>query len=67
METQRLILFAIFFTSAFFLWERWQETQRPPVPPAAKVAQEPAAPPLLRRRVQPHHRLPCPRAGPRLQ
>ncbi|HSS70984.1 MAG TPA: membrane protein insertase YidC [Casimicrobiaceae bacterium] len=37
MDTQRLILFAIFSFSALFLWERWQAEQHPPVPPAAKT------------------------------
>jgi YidC/Oxa1 family membrane protein insertase len=44
MDTQRLILFAIFSFSALFLWERWQAEQRPPVPPAAKSGTEAAAP-----------------------
>ena len=44
MDTQRLILFAIFSFSALFLWERWQAEQHPPVPPAAKAGGESAAP-----------------------
>jgi YidC/Oxa1 family membrane protein insertase len=44
MDTQRLILFAIFSFSALFLWERWQAEQRPPVPPADKSGTEAAAP-----------------------
>jgi YidC/Oxa1 family membrane protein insertase len=35
MDTQRLILFVIFSFSALFLWERWQDEHRPPVPPPA--------------------------------
>ncbi len=35
MDTQRLILFAIFSMSALFLWEAWQKEQRPPPAPAA--------------------------------
>ncbi|MCC6197820.1 MAG: membrane protein insertase YidC [Burkholderiales bacterium] len=41
MDIQRLILFVIFFSSAFFLWNAWQQEHAPPPPP---VAQKPAAP-----------------------
>jgi YidC/Oxa1 family membrane protein insertase len=44
MDTQRLILFAIFSFSLLFLWERWQAEQRPQAPPAAKAGSEAAAP-----------------------
>src|ERR1700751_4188943 len=44
MDTQRLILFAIFSFSALFLWERWQAEQHPPVPPGAKTGSESPAP-----------------------
>ena len=44
MDTQRLILFAIFSFSLLFLWERWQAEQRPPASPAAKASTEAAAP-----------------------
>jgi YidC/Oxa1 family membrane protein insertase len=45
MDTQRLILFAIFSFSLLFLWERWQAEQRPPAPPpAATAGTEPGAP-----------------------
>ena len=33
MDTQRLILFAIFFLSGFFLWQKWQAEHAPPSPP----------------------------------
>ena len=36
MDTQRLILFAIFSVSALFLWERWQAEQHPVQPPGAR-------------------------------
>jgi YidC/Oxa1 family membrane protein insertase len=39
MDTQRLILFAIFSVSALFLWERWQAEQHPVQTPPAKAAQ----------------------------
>ena len=42
MDTQRLILFAVFFMSAYFLWDAWQREHLPPPPPAAVTA--PAAP-----------------------
>src|SRR5215813_12272987 len=45
MDTQRLILFAIFSLSAIFLWERWQAEQRPPPVIPAKSASEAGAPP----------------------
>jgi YidC/Oxa1 family membrane protein insertase len=44
MDTQRLILFAIFSFSLLFLWERWQAEQRPPTPPAAKAGSEATSP-----------------------
>ena len=46
MDTQRLILFAIFSFSALFLWERWQAEQRPATPPptASKSSKEAAVP-----------------------
>jgi YidC/Oxa1 family membrane protein insertase len=45
MDTQRLILFAIFSFSALFLWERWQAEQRPTPPPAASKSSKEAAVP----------------------
>ena len=42
MDVRRLILFAIFFSSAFFLWNAWQQEFAPPPPPVAQKA--PAAP-----------------------
>jgi YidC/Oxa1 family membrane protein insertase len=33
MDIQRLILYAIFFSSAFFLWSAWQQEHAPPPPP----------------------------------
>ena len=39
MDTQRLILFAIFSVSALFLWERWQAEQHPVQTLPAKAAQ----------------------------
>ena len=42
MDIRRLILFAIFFSSAFFLWNAWQQEHAPPPPPP--VAKAPAAP-----------------------
>ena len=30
MDIQRLILYAIFFSSAFFLWSAWQAEHAPP-------------------------------------
>jgi len=30
MDIQRLILYAIFFSSAFFLWSAWQQEHAPP-------------------------------------
>jgi len=52
MDTQRLILFAIFFLSGFFLWQKWQAEHAPPAPPpiaqpagtAPGAAEVPAAP-----------------------
>ena len=37
MDTQRLILFSVFFFSAFMLWQAWEKETHPPVP-AAMVA-----------------------------
>ena len=33
MDIQRLVLYAIFFSSAFFLWSAWQQEHAPPPPP----------------------------------
>ncbi|HTQ01286.1 MAG TPA: membrane protein insertase YidC [Casimicrobiaceae bacterium] len=38
MDIQRLVLFAIFFSSAFFLWNAWQQEHAPPPPVAQKTA-----------------------------
>src|SRR5580704_16276006 len=38
MDTQRLILAAIFLCSGFFLWERWQSEHQAPVPAVAQSA-----------------------------
>ena len=35
MDIQRLVLYAIFFSSAFFLWTAWQQEHAPPPPPVA--------------------------------
>ena len=48
MDIQRLILLAIFFSSAFFLWSAWQQEYGPPPPPVAQTTTpapgQPAAP-----------------------
>jgi len=36
MDIQRLVLYAIFFSSAFFLWTAWQQEHAPPPPVASK-------------------------------
>jgi YidC/Oxa1 family membrane protein insertase len=36
MDIQRLVLYAIFFSSAFFLWAAWQQEHAPPPPVVAK-------------------------------
>ena len=38
MDTQRLILFGIFFFSAYLLWVNWEKEHRPPVPAPAPAA-----------------------------
>ena len=43
MDIQRLILFAIFFSSAFFLWNAWQQEHAPPPAPVAQQVPAPAA------------------------
>jgi YidC/Oxa1 family membrane protein insertase len=43
MDIQRVILWVIFFSSAFFLWNAWQQEHAPPAPPP--VAQKPVPPP----------------------
>src|SRR5437867_6571035 len=46
MDTQRLILFAVFAFSVFMLWEAWQRQHQPPPPVIAQQpATQPAAPP----------------------
>ena len=42
MDTQRLILVAIFCMSGYFLWDAWQRQHAPPPPPSAVV--QPGAP-----------------------
>ncbi|HEV8554355.1 MAG TPA: membrane protein insertase YidC [Casimicrobiaceae bacterium] len=42
MDTQRLILLAIFSFSALFLWERWQAEHRPPLPAPAPSTAKPS-------------------------
>jgi YidC/Oxa1 family membrane protein insertase len=37
MDIQRLILYAIFFSSAFFLWSAWQQEHAPPPPPVTQA------------------------------
>jgi YidC/Oxa1 family membrane protein insertase len=44
MDNQRLILFLVFTFSAFFLYEAWQQYQRPPAPSVASQAVTPATP-----------------------
>ena len=43
-DIRRLLLFVIFFSSAFFLWNAWQQEYMPPPPPKAAPAAAPAAP-----------------------
>ena len=42
MDIQRLILLAIFFSSAFFLWSAWQQEYGPPPPPPVTQTTPPA-------------------------
>ncbi len=42
-DIRRLILFVIFFSSAFFLWTAWQQEHMPPPPPKSAQPATPAA------------------------
>jgi YidC/Oxa1 family membrane protein insertase len=44
MDTQRLILFAIFSFSLVMLWEAWTRDNRPPAPPPVTASATTAAP-----------------------
>ena len=44
MDTQRLILLAIFSFSLIMLWEAWNRENRPPAPPPSRTAGTPAVP-----------------------
>jgi len=50
MDIQRLVLYAIFFSSAFFLWTAWQQEHAPPPTVASKsvpgVPSQPATAPV---------------------
>lgn len=43
-EIRRLLLFVIFFSSGFFLWNAWQQEYMPPPPKSAQGAGAPATP-----------------------
>ena len=45
MDTQRLILFVVFFGSALLLWEAWQKESRPLVPATASAPANTASAP----------------------
>jgi YidC/Oxa1 family membrane protein insertase len=63
MDIQRLILYAIFFSSAFFLWTAWQQEHAPPPAPAATKAAQPAAPGDAASVPAPPKDVPLPQAG----
>src|SRR6266542_2833661 len=44
METQRLILFVIFFFSAYVLWMNWEKEHRPPAPAPTTATKTAPAP-----------------------